>query len=118
MKYLSIILVSTALAMSPASAEVEHIIHHHMKPVFHPGGPSPPNVAPLAATAGVMGCVTGGLMISAAIKGATEHRELTLREAHVMFWSCMIPVAGYFIAEAVWKANPQWNRYRGDETPY
>ena len=115
MKYLSIILVSTVLTL-PAFA---HEMPHHPKTVLPTKiGGSPPNVAPLAATAGVMGCVTGGLMISAAIKGATEHRELTLREAHVMFWSCMIPVAGYFISEAVWKANPQWNKYRGDETPY
>ena len=105
MKYLSIILVSTALAMSPASAEVEHI--HHMKPLFHTGGgPSPPNVAPLAATAGVMGCAVGLLMISAAVKGATEHRELTCREANMIVFGCMIPVVGALMVDAAWKADP------------
>ena len=103
MKKLGIILVSTVLAL-PAFA---HEMPHHPKTVLPTKiGGSPPNVAPLAATAGVMGCATGVLMISAAIKGATEHRELTYREANMIVFGCMIPVVGALMVDAAWKADP------------
>jgi hypothetical protein len=35
-------------------------------------------------------------------------RPLTMREAHVLVGSCLVPIIGGLLVNAVWDANPQW----------
>jgi hypothetical protein len=35
-------------------------------------------------------------------------RELTMREAHVMFGSCVIPIIGGYLVNWVWDTHPEW----------
>jgi len=58
------------------------------------------------AAAGI-GCMAVSPMLASALEG----RELTLREAGVLFGSCVVPVIGGYIVNAAWDANPQWERF-------
>jgi hypothetical protein len=61
--------------------------------------------------AGAYALTTGGCMALSPMLGTVVvRRELTPREAHVMMGSCLIPIVGGYIVNAVWDANPQWER--------
>jgi hypothetical protein len=45
------------------------------------------------------------------LASAIEGRELTLREAGVLFGSCVVPIVGGLLVNAAWDANPQWERF-------
>jgi hypothetical protein len=59
----------------------------------------------IAATS--IGCMAVSPMLASAIEG----RELTLREAGVLFGSCVVPIVGGLLVNAAWDANPQWERF-------
>ncbi len=35
-------------------------------------------------------------------------RPLTMREAHTLIGSCVVPIVGGLLVDAIWDANPQW----------
>lgn len=51
------------------------------------------------------------MAVSPMLASALEGRELTLREAGVLFGSCVVPIVGGFLVNAAWDANPQWERF-------
>ena len=51
------------------------------------------------------GCVVLSPMIAAAV---VPERELTSREVAVLEGSCLIPVVGGLLVNAIYDANPQW----------
>jgi hypothetical protein len=58
---------------------------------------------------GAYALTTGGCMAVSPMLGTVVlRRELTPREAHVLMGSCLIPIVGGYIVNAVWDANPQW----------
>jgi hypothetical protein len=58
---------------------------------------------------GAYALTTGGCMAVAPMLGTVVvRRPLTPREAHVMMGSCLIPIVGGYIVNAIWDANPQW----------
>ena len=52
-----------------------------------------------------LGCMVLSPMIAAAF---TPERELTSREVMVMQGSCLIPIVGGLLVNALYDANPQW----------
>jgi hypothetical protein len=56
------------------------------------------------------GAATAGCMVLAPIIAAAfvPERELTTREVLVMEGSCIIPIVGGFLVNALFDANPQW----------
>lgn len=51
-----------------------------------------------------VGCMAVSPMVATAVVG----RELTMREAHVLAGSCVVPLVGGYIVNAVWDAHPEW----------
>lgn len=51
-----------------------------------------------------MGCAA----ISPMVATVVLQRELTMREAHVLVGSCVVPIIGGLVVNAIWDANPQW----------
>lgn len=60
-----------------------------------------------AIAATTIGCMAVSPMLASALEG----RELTLREAGVLTGSCIVPIIGGMLVNAVWDANPQWEQY-------
>ncbi|MGN6463818.1 MAG: hypothetical protein ACTHLY_21790 [Pseudolabrys sp.] len=59
----------------------------------------------IAATS--IACMAVAPMLASALEG----RELTLREAGVLFGGCVVPIIGGYLVNAAWDANPQWEQY-------
>jgi len=60
---------------------------------------------PLAAWgATTIGC----LALSPMVGSALVHRPLTMREAHVLAGSCIIPFIGGWLVEAAYDQHPEW----------
>jgi hypothetical protein len=55
--------------------------------------------------ASTVGCMVLSPMLAAAV---VPERELTSREVAVLEGSCLIPVVGGLLVNAVYDANPQW----------
>ena len=51
-----------------------------------------------------MGCAA----ISPMIGTVVLNRPLTMREAHTLVGSCIVPIVGGLVVNAIWDANPQW----------
>ena len=51
-----------------------------------------------------MGCAA----ISPMVATVVLDRPLTMREAHTLVGSCVIPIVGGLLVDAIWDANPQW----------
>ena len=51
-----------------------------------------------------VGCAALSPMVATAV----VNRPLTTREAHVLVGSCVVPVVGGLLVNAVWNANPHW----------
>jgi hypothetical protein len=61
---------------------------------------------------GAVALTTVGCMAVAPILAtALEGRELTYREAGVLAGGCVVPIIGGYIVNAIWDANPQWERF-------
>jgi hypothetical protein len=54
----------------------------------------------------------GCLAISPMVASAVVNRPLTMREAHVLAGSCVIPIVGGWLVNAAFDANPQWEANR------
>ena len=61
------------------------------------------NWGPWAAT--TVGCMVLAPMVAAAL---VPERELTSREVMVMEGSCIVPLIGGWLVNAMYDANPQW----------
>jgi len=58
---------------------------------------------------GAIALTTVGCMALSPIVGTiVVNRELTMREAHVMIASCVVPVIGGWLVEAAYDAHPEW----------
>lgn len=58
---------------------------------------------------GAYALTTVGCMAAAPIIGTiVVNRPLTMREGHVMFASCLIPIVGGWIVNAAYDAHPEW----------
>ena len=55
-----------------------------------------------------VGCIALSPIASAAVVGATEHRELTSREVFVMTGNCVVPFLGGLFWNAMFDAHPEW----------
>lgn len=51
-----------------------------------------------------MACAAVSPMVGTVVLG----RQLTMREAHVLVGSCVVPIVGGLLVNAIWDANPQW----------
>jgi hypothetical protein len=51
-----------------------------------------------------MGCAA----VSPIVATIVLKRELTMREAHVLVGSCVVPIVGGLLVNAVWDAHPEW----------
>ena len=54
-----------------------------------------------------IGCVA----LSPMVATACARRPLTHREAHVLAGSCIVPIIGGLLVNAVWDAHPEWDRF-------
>jgi uncharacterized membrane protein YidH (DUF202 family) len=55
------------------------------------------------------GLVTVGcLAVSPIVATVVVKRPLTMREAHVLAGSCVVPIIGGWLVNAAYNANPQW----------
>jgi hypothetical protein len=58
---------------------------------------------------GAYGVVTVGCAaVSPMVATVVLNRPLTMREAHILIGSCVVPIVGGLLVNAVWDANPQW----------
>lgn len=58
---------------------------------------------------GAWGATTiGCAAVSPMIATVVLDRPLTMREAHVLVGSCVVPIVGGLLVDAIWDANPQW----------
>lgn len=58
---------------------------------------------------GAIALTTVGCMAVSPIVGTiVVNRELTMREAHVMAASCVVPIIGGWLVEAAYDAHPEW----------
>lgn len=46
--------------------------------------------------------------VSPMVATVVLNRPLTMREAHVLVGSCVVPIVGGLVVNAIWDANPQW----------
>jgi putative flippase GtrA len=46
--------------------------------------------------------------VSPMVATVVLERPLTMREAHTLIGSCVVPIVGGLIVNAIWDANPQW----------
>jgi hypothetical protein len=46
--------------------------------------------------------------VSPMVATVVLNRPLTMREAHVLVGSCVVPIVGGLLVNAIWDANPQW----------
>jgi hypothetical protein len=51
-----------------------------------------------------MGCAA----VSPIVATVVLDRPLTMREAHVLVGSCVVPIIGGLLVNAVWDAHPEW----------
>ncbi len=51
-----------------------------------------------------MGCAAVSPMVATVVLD----RPLTTREAHVLIGSCIVPIVGGLLVNAVWDAHPEW----------
>lgn len=51
-----------------------------------------------------MGCAAVSPMVATVVLD----RPLSTREAHILVGSCVVPIVGGLLVNAVWDANPQW----------
>ncbi|MEP7031020.1 MAG: hypothetical protein ABI830_08825 [Pseudolabrys sp.] len=59
--------------------------------------------------AGAWGLTTVGCMaVSPMVGTVVLNRELTMREAHVLLGSCVVPIVGGWLVNAAWDAHPEW----------
>jgi hypothetical protein len=54
-----------------------------------------------------LGCMAAAPMIAAAL---TPERELTNREVGVLMGSCVVPIIGGLIVEAIYDDHPEWEK--------
>lgn len=58
---------------------------------------------------GAYGVTTiGCAAVSPMVATVVLNRPLTMREAHVLVGSCVVPIVGGLLVNAIWDANPQW----------
>lgn len=58
---------------------------------------------------GAWGATTLGCAAVSPIVGTIVlQRALTMREAHVLVGSCVVPIVGGLLVNAVWEAHPEW----------
>ena len=58
---------------------------------------------------GAWGATTLGCAAVSPIVGTIVlNRALTMREAHVLVGSCVVPIVGGLLVNAVWEAHPEW----------
>jgi hypothetical protein len=57
-----------------------------------------------AAGLTTMGCAAVSPMVATVVL----HRQLTMREAHILVGSCVIPIVGGWLVNEVWNAHPEW----------
>jgi hypothetical protein len=51
-----------------------------------------------------MGCAAVSPMVATVVL----NRPLTMREAHILVGSCVVPIVGGLLVNAVWDAHPEW----------
>lgn len=51
-----------------------------------------------------IGCAAVSPMVATVVLA----RPLTVREAHVLVGSCVVPIVGGLLVNAIWDAHPQW----------
>ena len=51
-----------------------------------------------------MGCAA----VSPIVATVVLDRPLTMREAHILVGSCVVPIVGGLLVNAVWDAHPEW----------
>lgn len=62
---------------------------------------------------GAYGATTiGCAAVSPMVATIVLDRPLTMREAHVLVGSCVVPIVGGLLVNAIWDANPQWEPAR------
>jgi len=110
MNKLLVAIICAALA-TPALAGQTY--YYHMKP---PPKPQPvprtggANTTGLWIAGGTIGCGAVSLIAYAAYISATQHRELTMREANIIMWGCVVPIVGGVAFDYLYQANG-WQRY-------
>lgn len=58
---------------------------------------------------GAYGATTiGCAAVSPMVATVVLDRPLTMREAHVLVGSCVVPIVGGLLVSAIWDAHPQW----------
>ncbi len=58
---------------------------------------------------GAWGATTiGCAAVSPIVATVVLNRPLTMREAHVLVGSCVVPIVGGLVVNAVWDAHPEW----------
>lgn len=97
--------VASGVAVGAASTAAYFAIaprhHHHLRYGFTRTG---------AMAATTVGCIAVAPIVAAAWVDATEHRELTSREALGLVGGCVVPVLGGVFWEAAFDAHPEWER--------
>jgi hypothetical protein len=97
--------VVVASAVTGAAATASYFWINNWKWKWHTRAAGISQGGAIAAT--TIGCMAVAPMLATLF----ENRELTMREGHVLFASCLIPIVGGYIENAIWDANPEWEKY-------
>ena len=60
------------------------------------------------ALSAIAATTIGCMALSPMVGSAVVHRPLTMREAHVLAGSCIIPIIGGWLVNAAYNAHPEW----------
>ena len=66
------------------------------------------NTAALSQGGAIALTTVGCMALSPIVGTIVVNRELTMREAHVMAASCVVPIIGGWLVEAAYDAHPEW----------
>lgn len=66
------------------------------------------NVNGFTALSALGATTIGCLALSPMVGSALVHRPLTMREAHVLAGSCILPIIGGWLVEAAYDQHPEW----------
>jgi hypothetical protein len=66
------------------------------------------NPAGLSQAGAIVGTTIGCMAVSPIVGTIVLNRPLTMREAHVLAVSCIIPIIGGWLVNAAYDAHPEW----------
>ena len=103
-------LARAALLLLLMTTQANAIDLNKIRKNWHPALPNPAQLASLSMrqtyVVGLPWCWATATMLAS----VTLRRELTLREAHMIFASCVLPIIGGYLVGLAFDRHPEWER--------